>query len=500
MDPEVGYPNTNFVYRVKYTDEDNDAPASGYPKVHIKKGELEIDRSPFAMSEVDPIDMTYSDGKLYAYTRSGVGPGTNYTYCFEAKDVWNDSATGDPTNPLEAPDVTNNAPTLSWTGETNYAEDGLDPETGYPDTNFVYRVRYTDQDDDGPASGYPKVHIKKGGLEIDGSPFAMSEVDPGDTNYTDGKLYTYTKSGLVPGTDYTYYFEAKDIWNASATGDPTSSLDGPNVESGPYYIKGYVKDSDGDGISGVTVTLSGTVSNSCITVNSGYYEFLNLVSGNYTVTPNKSGWSFSPVFYFYGPLNSDQDNQNFIGTPYYYIKGYVKDSDGDGISGVTVTLSGAASKSYATESSGYYEFLNLASGNYTVTPNRSGWSFSPVNYAYGPLDSDQESQNFTGTPSPVLGAGGEVKIRGGEKGYVNPLKGEVAKINFQPSGEGTVNVKIFTLRGLLVWEKSKNVSGVQDFIEWDCSNKENDVVASGIYIVYVEGPGIKATKKVAVLK
>jgi len=95
---------------------------------------------------------------------------------------------------------------------------------------------------------------------------------------------------------------------------------------------------------------------------------------------------------------------------------------------------------------------------------------------------------------------GNVKIQGGEKGYVNPKKGEKAKIHFQPSGAGRVNVKIYTLRGLLVWEGSKSVSGVQDFIEWNCRNKENDVVASGIYVVYVKGPGIKATKKVAILK
>lgn len=97
-------------------------------------------------------------------------------------------------------------------------------------------------------------------------------------------------------------------------------------------------------------------------------------------------------------------------------------------------------------------------------------------------------------------AKGEVKIQGGEKGYVNPQKGEVAKIHFKPSAAGTVNVKIFTLRGLLVWEKSKEVSGLQDFIEWNCRNTENIVVAAGIYIVYVEGPGIKATKKAAILK
>jgi hypothetical protein len=233
LDPESGYPDTNFIYRVKYMDQDNDAPASGYPKVHIMKAGSEIEGSPFAMSEVDPGDTNYTDGKLYTYSKSKLGPGMNYTYYLEAKDVWNASATGDPTSPLDGPDVTNHTPTLSWTGETNYTTDGLDPESGYPDTNFIYRVRYTDEDNDAPASGYPKVHIKKAGSEISGSPFAMSEVDPGDTTYTDGKLYTYTKSGLGQGTDYTYYFEGKDVWNASATGTPTSPLDAPDVESVP---------------------------------------------------------------------------------------------------------------------------------------------------------------------------------------------------------------------------------------------------------------------------
>ena len=233
LDPEAGSPGTNFVYRVKYTDQDNDPQASGYPRVHIMEAGSEIDGSPFAMSEVDARDTTYSDGKLYTYTKSGLLQGTDYSYYFEAKDIWNALATGAPTSSHEGPDVLNHAPTLSWTGETNYTNDGLDPEAGSPDTNFVYRVKYTDQDNESPSTGYPKVHIMEGGSEIIGSPFAMSEVDAGDKTYSDGKLYTYTKSGLGPGTDYTYYFEAKDVWDASATGAPLGPIDAPDVGPGP---------------------------------------------------------------------------------------------------------------------------------------------------------------------------------------------------------------------------------------------------------------------------
>ncbi|MCG2711200.1 MAG: SBBP repeat-containing protein [Candidatus Omnitrophica bacterium] len=123
----------------------------------------------------------------------------------------------------------NYSPTLAWTEETNYTSDGLNPEAGSPNTNFVFRTKYTDSDDDAPNSGYPKIHIKKGGSEISGSPFAMAETDAGDTTYTDGKLYTYSKVLVSTGTDYTYYFEAQDSYNTEATGTPISETDAPDV-------------------------------------------------------------------------------------------------------------------------------------------------------------------------------------------------------------------------------------------------------------------------------
>jgi len=117
---------------------------------------------------------------------------------------------------------------LSWTGEANYESDGLNPERGNTSTEFIYRVKYIDENNYAPEDDYPKVHILKDGFEIAGSPFTMNEVDPADTTYTDGKIYTYTKSGLTMGTDYTYYFEAYDAHNGvSAVGDPTSERVGP---------------------------------------------------------------------------------------------------------------------------------------------------------------------------------------------------------------------------------------------------------------------------------
>ncbi|MEK6646311.1 MAG: FlgD immunoglobulin-like domain containing protein [Candidatus Firestonebacteria bacterium] len=224
INPEIGNTSSTFIYRIKYTDTDNDAPASGYPKVHIKKAGVEISGSPFTMSYVSG---SYSTGAIYTYSKTLSSLGTDYTYYFEAQDVWNEVATGTPTIAVDSPDV-NNAPALSWTGETNYVSDGLDPHTGNTAITFTYRVKYTDAD--ALASGYPKVHIKKAGSEISGSPFTMTYVSG---TYSGGAIYTYSKILSTVGIDYTYYFEAQDVYNEVATGIPTTSVDAPDVSAIP---------------------------------------------------------------------------------------------------------------------------------------------------------------------------------------------------------------------------------------------------------------------------
>jgi len=119
---------------------------------------------------------------------------------------------------------------LFWTGEANYESDGLNPEKGNVSTSFVYRVKYIDENNYAPDNGYPKIHILKDGFEVMGSPFNMSAVNSGDTNYRDGRVYSYTKVGLAAGTGYSYYFEAYDADNGvSAIGDPTNERIGPSI-------------------------------------------------------------------------------------------------------------------------------------------------------------------------------------------------------------------------------------------------------------------------------
>ncbi len=164
-----------------------------------------------------------------------------------------------------------------------------------------------------------------------------------------------------------------------------------------YTISGYIKDNSSATINGVTISLTGLISSNTTTSASGYYEFINLSSGTYTVTPTSSGYVFNPPNKSYSLLNSNMTTQNFFGTVHYYIDGYIKDTSSTAIQGVNVTLSGDSSSVYITTNSGYYCFSNLVSGNYTVTPTTVGYTFSPINKSYSALSSNQTTQNFTGT-------------------------------------------------------------------------------------------------------
>jgi len=122
-------------------------------------------------------------------------------------------------------------PVLSATGEPNYVVDGLDPEAGTLAALYAYRANYTDADGDPPAVGDPKVHILKGGVEIAGSPFPLVEVDPLDSDFTDGKWYAYNTTLAPRGTDYTYHFTATDAMGLAAADWPSPAADAPDVLS-----------------------------------------------------------------------------------------------------------------------------------------------------------------------------------------------------------------------------------------------------------------------------
>ncbi|MET0649337.1 MAG: SBBP repeat-containing protein, partial [Pyrinomonadaceae bacterium] len=122
--------------------------------------------------------------------------------------------------------------------------------------------------------------------------------------------------------------------------------------------------------------------------------------------------------------NSDSETTRISASP--SIRGRLTAPGGAGLSGITVTLSGAQSASRQTDADGFYLFEDLAAGGtYVVTPSKEGVSFEPVSRTFDNLGADQTA-DFTGTtctwtlspPTQSFGAAG-----GGGSVTVNTLRG-----------------------------------------------------------------------------
>lgn len=182
---------------------------------------------------------------------------------------------------------------------------------------------------------------------------------------------------------------------------------GGNNTGGSYSITGKISDSTGAGLAVVTVALSGTSTASVPTDSAGNYTFTGLANGTYAIAPSKSGSTFAPLSKAVSVNNANLPGQDFAGTvasgSTYAISGKVSDSSSAGISGVTMTISGANTGSTVTDSSGNYSFAGTSSGSYTVTPAKSGNTFNPSSRAVTISSANSIGQDFAGSST---GGGG----------------------------------------------------------------------------------------------
>ena len=193
-----------------------------------------------------------------------------------------------------------------------------------------------------------------------------------------------------PGSNACYsgsYNDRDDLAFMTATTTPPST----------YSISGSVS---GDVANGVTMTLSGAGTGTTTTNSSGTYSFSGLANGTYTVTPNLSGYTFSPASQSVTINGANKTGINFTATAIppstYNISGTIT-SGGSGLSGVTVT---AGSASATTSGSGAYTLSGLVNGTYTVTPNLSGYTFSPASQSVTINGANKTGINFTATAIP----------------------------------------------------------------------------------------------------
>ena len=152
---------------------------------------------------------------------------------------------------------------------------------------------------------------------------------------------------------------------------------------------------DGHGLGGVTLTLTnraGSVLQTTVSRSDGFYQFTGLPGGgDYTVTPSKTGYTFSPPFHTYDNLGTNAAGQNFTAMlSTFSIFVTVEGIFGNGVPGVKITLTGSRNAVCTTGSNGFCQFAGLpAGGNYTVTPSAPGATFRPASKTFNNLSENQ---------------------------------------------------------------------------------------------------------------
>jgi FtsP/CotA-like multicopper oxidase with cupredoxin domain len=207
-------------------------------------------------------------------------------------------------------------------------------------------------------------------------------------------LYTVTPS--LAGYTFSPVNRAVTISGASVPGQNFTGT----VIAVTYSISGTLATAGGAPIAGVTMTLAGAANATTTTNAAGTYSFTGLANGLYTVTPSLAGYTFTPTSRTVTVSGANITGQNFTGTALgggYFIRGSVKDSNGQMMPGVTMTLYGpSVFRTMLTDATGNYIFSGLAPGVYVIVPSRTGYSFSPASRTVTITNQSVTGQEFEG--------------------------------------------------------------------------------------------------------
>jgi len=213
------------------------------------------------------------------------------------------------------------------------------------------------------------------------------------------------------------------------------------VSSYAATISGRVLYDNGDGVKDVNVSIA--FGKSGRTNSLGSYTIYNVEDGTYTVTPDKTGFTFRLAMGTFSSRVTVENGRNVYGinfeTPTYSVSGKVVNHIGDGVGGVTVkaTQSGWAKEWTSTALfSGRYKIDELHNGeSYTIIAEKSGYTFVPdvfVRSSFTIRGQDVSDINFVATEVPPSKR--ETTIRG-EVIFKNiyplsdyPIKGAKIKI------------------------------------------------------------------------
>jgi uncharacterized delta-60 repeat protein/uncharacterized repeat protein (TIGR02543 family) len=189
-------------------------------------------------------------------------------------------------------------------------------------------------------------------------------------------------------------------------------------------------------VAQVWITLTGEDSRSVTFNGNGNYSFQHLrVGGHYTVRIKGDTRIGHPCILdgsFYGgilqflPLTGNTSNANFTDSGCSVVgagtaSGYISTATNVGITGVTVTARGPATRAETTDA-GSYQLSNLPLGVYSVTPSSEKYTFTPTSKNVNLTDNTLIGVDFAAKEAYAIS--GQVKLNDG-----TPVIGVVVTIS-----------------------------------------------------------------------
>ncbi len=212
----------------------------------------------------------------------------------------------------------------------------------------------------------------------------------------------YSFSGLVNGAyavtpNKTGFSFIPTSANVNVSGASTTGVNfTASVTPQTWSVSGVITPTAAG--SGATIALTGTASANTTADSSGNFTFTGLSNGAYTVTPSKTGFVFSPSSQPVNVNGANLSGINFTGAAQTWsILGTISPLAGG--SGATVTLAGTTTASVTADSAGNYVLSGLSDGTYTVTPSKSGYTFTPANQTVIVSGANFAGVNFTDQPA-----------------------------------------------------------------------------------------------------
>jgi hypothetical protein len=170
-----------------------------------------------------------------------------------------------------------------------------------------------------------------------------------------------------------------------------------------------------------------------------------------------------------------------------YVASYTSDSyrRGSGTSFAAPLAAGATA--LLIESDPEITAFELIDRLRTTARQVGGITYPNNDYGYGIID----IQAAVGFEPP--------EFEGDILAFPNPFQTNI-QVNVSVTEAGKARVSVHTLDGIQVWDEEKDVSGPSATFNWDGRNAGGEELANGIYLMYVEAPGVEDVIKLVKIK